>query len=382
MDFAWTEAQSALYEDALAFGREVDSAIAGRERGNRPYFEREDWARCGEFGLAGLSVPERYGGRGLDALTTARTIEGFAQGCTDAGLVFSLCAHLFACAMPIVESGSEDLKERVLPRLASGEWIGANAITEPDSGSDAFSLTTRAARDGDGYSLTGTKSFVTNGPIADCFVAYATTEPAHGYLGVTGFVIERDRPGITVGEHFDKVGLRTTPVSSVEFDRCVVDAANLLGTEGTGAAVFNASMLWERACLFAQYTGALERQLEDAVAFARQRKQFGKTISRNQAISHRIADMKLRLDAGRLLLYRACWLKDQGEDAAVAISLAKLAVSEGAIRSGLDAIQIHGGLGVKTEAGVEQGLRDAIPSTIMSGTSEIQRDLVARGLGL
>jgi alkylation response protein AidB-like acyl-CoA dehydrogenase len=200
-------------------------------------------------------------------------------------------------------------------------------------------------------------------------------------MGVTAFMVERDTPGLVVGEHFDKIGLKTTPVSSVTFDDCYVPAANRVGAEGQGAGIFTGSMGWERACLFAQYVGLMDRQIEEVVGYVKQRKQFGKPLSKFQAVAHKVADMKLRVDAARLLLYRACWLKDQGIDATLEIAESKIAVSEGAVQSGLDAIQLFGGAGVRA-GGIEHMLRDAIPSTIFSGTSEIQRDLIARGVGL
>jgi len=381
MDFSWTPEQDRLYAEARRFAEErVNPAVS--ERSEAPYFGEREWRLCGEVGLLGASVPTRFGGGGHDALTVARIIEGFARGCTDAGLVFSACAHLFACAMPIAEHAGDELKERVLPRLTSGAWRGANAITEAEAGSDVFSLRCGAVRDGDAYRLTGTKTWVTNGPVADCFIVYASTNPSHGYLGISAFVVEADAPGLTRGPHFPKIGLTGAPVCEVRLEDCRVPAANRLGPEGRGAAIFRSSMDWERACLFAQYIGAMDRQLDDVVAFAKRRKQFGRSLGRHQAIAHRAAEMKLRLDAGRLLLHRACWMKSRGLESTLEISLAKLAISEGAVRSGLDAVQIFGGLGVKTETEVATGLLDAIPSTTFSGTSEIQRDLIARGLGL
>ena len=381
MEFSSTAEHDRLYEEAREFAeRRVNPAVDGRTE--LPYFGEQEWRLCGELGLLGSCVPERYGGRGHDALTVARVVEGFARGCSDTGLVFSACAHLFACAMPIAEHAGEELKERVLPRLASGEWVGANAITEADAGSDVFALSSRAVRDGARYLLTGTKTFVTNGPVADCFLVYASTEPAHGYLGISAFVVDAAAPGLTRGEHFDKLGLTGAPVCEVRLEDCPVDESNRVGPEGGGAAVFRSSMDWERACLFAQYLGVMDRQLEEVVAFAKRRRQFGKALGRHQAIAHRAVDMKLRLDTGRLLLHRACWMKSQGLESTLEVSLAKLAISEGAVRSGLDAIQIFGALGIKTETGVASALCDAIPSTIFSGTSEIQRDLIARGLGL
>src|SRR3954469_19300905 len=189
MHLSPTAEQDRLYEEARQFAAQrVNPAIASRA--GRSYFGEEEWRLCGESGLLGCCVPVQYGGAGHDALTVARIVEGFAKGCSDTGLVFSACAHVFAVAMPIAEHGNDDLKARVLPRLASGDWVGANAITEAEAGSDVFALTTSAVRDGDGYRLTGAKTFVTNGPVADCFLVYASTAPTHGYLGITAFVVE------------------------------------------------------------------------------------------------------------------------------------------------------------------------------------------------
>lgn len=378
MNFSWTDEQSELYRSALSFARQkIGMPVAGKERA----FTRERWAACAEFGLMGLSAPKPYG-LGLDAVTTARVLEAFGRASNDNGLIFSACAHLFACVMPIVEHGSEPLKAKVLPDMCAGKSIGANAMTEAEAGSDVFALKAKATRDGDVYRLNGTKNFVTNGPVADVFVTYASTNPAHGYLGISAFVVPRDAPGLVVGEPFEKIGLSGSSISQVYFDDCVVPEANRLGAEGQGAMIFNASMAWERACLFAFYVGMMERQLETVIEQGKNRRQFRTPIGKNQAISHRIVNMKLRLESARLLLYRACWLFDQGADAALDISLAKLAISEGAIQSGLDAIQIHGGAGVIKEVGIEQDLRDAIPSTLFSGTSEMQRDIIAARLGL
>jgi alkylation response protein AidB-like acyl-CoA dehydrogenase len=381
MDFSWTAEQERMYREARDVAeRRVNPAV--RDRASAASFSEHEWRMCGESGLLGASIAERYGGRGLDALAAACLVEGFARGCEDTGLVFAACAHLFACAMPIAEHGGEALKQRVLPRLASGEWVGANAITEAGAGSDVFALQARAVRNGTGYRLSGVKSWVTNGPVADCFVVYASTEPEHGYLGISAFVVAGDAPGVERGEAFDKTGLPGALACEVRLEECAVGEQDRLGPEGAGAEIFHSSMEWERACLFAQYIGVMDRQLADVVAFAQRRRQNGRPLGRHQAIAHRIADMKLRLDAARLLLHRACWMKAQGRAAGLEVSLAKLAVSEAAVRSGLDAIQIHGGEGIKASNGVASALADAIPARIFSGTSEIQRDLIARGLGL
>jgi alkylation response protein AidB-like acyl-CoA dehydrogenase len=380
MDFRPSDAHRELAARTRAFAREH----LGRPEAHADAhaFPKQAWKKLGAFGLLGLSLPQQYGGLGLDALGTALAIEALGGSCDDAGLVFSACAHLFACAMPVASHGSAALTERLLPALASGVRVGANAITEAEAGSDVHALRARAVRDGAHYRITGVKTYVTNGPIADVFVVYASTNPGHGHLGITAFVVERGADGLRVGAPFEKMGLASSPMSAVYLEDCRVPADHVLGREGDGAAVFASSMTWERACLFAAYLGAMERQLEATLRFARERRQFDKPIGKHQAVSHRIVDMKLRLDAARLLLYRACWLRDQGQDATLEISLAKLAVSEAAVQSSLDAIRVHGGMGTVVEAGIERGLRDAIPATIFSGTSDIQRELVARRLGL
>ena len=379
MDFAWSQEQIELYQRTLLL---VQEQLNKKDATSTQCWTQEQWRRCGDIGLLGLSVPKQYGGSSFNALTTACAIEAFGRGCEDTGLVFSAAAHLFACNMPIAEYGSEDFKNKWLPKLCSGECIGANAITEKDAGSDVSSLRARAIREDNVYVLSGIKTYVSNGPAADLFVVYASTNPAHGYLGITAFAIEKDTPGLLIDKPIDKMGLTSTPACQIRLEDCRVPANNRLGNEGQGSLVFKHSMKWERACLFALYLGQMERQLEGAVAYARMRRQFGKPIGKNQAIAHRLADMKLRLEAARLLLYRACWLFDQGQDSSLEISLSKLAVSEAAVQGGLDAIRIYGSVGFDRDAGIECMLRDAIPGTIFSGTSEMQRNIIVSELGL
>jgi alkylation response protein AidB-like acyl-CoA dehydrogenase len=382
MDFQWNPEQERRYNAALEFARDKVTPLFGGDSNRAKPFHREAWDCCGQGGLLGLSLPAAFGGQGLDALTTARVVEGFGKGCPHAGLLFAASAHLYAVAMPILEHGSDDLKQRYLPKLASGEWIGANAITEENAGSDVFALKTEARPDGEFFVLNGAKSFVTNGPVCDVIVTYALTSPSSGYLGISGFVVDRTTPGVEVGSEFLKIGLDSAKASQITFRDCRVPKSQLLGPEGAGARVFTSSMRWERACLFALYVGMMDRQLEETISYVRKRKQFGKALGRHQAMAHRIADMKLRLESARLLLYRACWTMDRGEDATLEVCLSKLAVSEAAVASSIDAIQLHGAHGVYSEDGVERMLRDSIPCTLFSGTSEIQRDLIARELGL
>jgi alkylation response protein AidB-like acyl-CoA dehydrogenase len=374
MSFAWSEEQEGLFRGALEFaeGRLNDRGADVRAR----------WRACGEGGFLGLCIPVEHGGTGLDHLTTAYVIEALGRGCRDTGVVFGAAAHLFACALPIAEFGDDAQKARLLPGLCAGELVGGNAASEPEAGSDIMAMRTRATRDGDEYVIEGQKNFVTNGAEADVFLVYASTNPRLGYLGLSAFVVDRDTPGLEVGQPMAKTGLGSASLTPVYLDGCRVPAANLLGAEGQGGVMFASSMRAERSGLFAAYLGVMARQLDQTIAYARERKQFGRPIGKNQAVSHRIVDMKLRLDAARLLVYRACWTVDRGGDADLEVSLAKLAVSEWAVQSGLDAIQVHGGAGVVSETGVDRGLLDALPSTIFSGTSDIQREVVAARLGL
>jgi alkylation response protein AidB-like acyl-CoA dehydrogenase len=379
MDFSLTDTER--YARIRQFARaELNRSVAPRRAEGS--FGVEAWAELGKLKLTGACLPDAYGGMALGALGTARVMEALGRECDDVGLLFSLGAHLFACAVPIWKLGTEAMKGSLLPKLASGACIGANAITEAEAGSDVFSLRASAVRDGSGYVIDASKSWVTNGPIADVFLVYARTNPKHGYLGLSAFLVERDRPGLYLGKPFHKVGLETAPACSLMLERCRVPEENLVGREGQGAPLFEMAMMWERTCLFGIYVGQMDRLIEMCVERARSRRQFGRALGDFQAISHRIADMKLRLEAARLLLYRACDRCDRGEDARLDVAMAKIAVSEAAVKSGLDAMQIFGGDGIVTEAGVERFLRDALPATLASGTSEIQRNLIARLLGL
>lgn len=381
MDFAWSAEQDELRTAARAVAERLPQPVE-RESDAVGGFSRAAWDAVAGFGLTGLSVPAGDGGLGLDHLTTAYVLEGFGEGCRDLGLLFSAGAHLFACCGPIARSARAPLRSRLLPQLATGRWIGANAMTESEAGSDLLAIKTRAVRDGACYRISGEKAFVTNGPVADVIVVYASTDPAGGYLSLSAFAVARDTRGLEIGAPLAKCGLDGSPIGSVYLDDCVVSSENMIGREGQGSLIFQASMHVERACIVAGYLGAMARCLGEVVTFARERRQFGRPIGRNQALSHRIAKMKLRLEAARLLVYRACWELDRGRDAALASSLAKVAVSDAAIRLGLDVIHINGGMGVMSETGIDRLLRDSLPSTIFSGTSEMQLDIVAGKLGL
>jgi alkylation response protein AidB-like acyl-CoA dehydrogenase len=255
-------------------------------------------------------------------------------------------------------------------------------MTEPDTGSDAYNLRTRAERSDGGYILNGTKMFVTNAPVSDMAVVFATTDPSKGMWGVTAFLLDMGTPGFTVSRGIEKMGLRTSSIGELILQDCFIPAGNRLGPEGTGARIFNHSMEWERSCILASNLGVMERQLERSINYARERVQFDQPIGKFQSVANRIVEMKVRLETARLLLYKVAWLKKEGKPAAMEAAMAKLYLSECFVQSGLDAIRTLGGYGYMTEFEVERDLRDAIGGTIYSGTSDIQRNIIARLLGL
>jgi alkylation response protein AidB-like acyl-CoA dehydrogenase len=284
--------------------------------------------------------------------------------------------------MPIDRFGTPEQKEKYLPGLNDGSLIGVQGMTEPDSGSDAYSLNTTAQLDGDSYVLNGSKTYITNAPVADIFIVFATIDRTKGWAGLTAFIVEKGTPGLEVGANFKKMGLRTSPMSELIFSDCRVPAANLLGRVGSGMMVFNHSIEWERSCIFASAVGTMERQLEKAVAYANERKQFGEPIGKFQAVSHRLVEMKTRLETSRLLLYRLGWILDQGKTSALDSAMVKYHLSESFLQSSLDAVSVYGALGYMSESEVERDVRDAIAGRIYSGTNDIQKNIVARYIGL
>ncbi len=375
------EEHQKLQDGAIEFAQsELGTDIIRRDREEE--FSREDWKKCANFGVLAMPVAREYGGMGLGITEVIAVMEGLGYGTSDQGLLFSINAHMWTSIMPISLYGTPEQKQHYLPRLSNGEWISANAASEPEAGSDVFSMRTRAERRGDQYVLNGTKTFVTNAQVADLFVAYATIDPRLGSMGITGFLIERNTPGIVISKPLEKMGLRTSPMAEVVFDECAVPVSNRLGREGRGVAVFESSMEWERGCILANYLGLMKRQLERSIQHAQNRKQFGKAIGKFQSVANRIVNMKVRLDTCRQLVYRIGWLKEHGKPARLEAAVAKLHVSESLIANCQDAIQVFGGYGYMVEQQIERELRDAMGSTLYSGTTEIQRNLIATCLGL
>jgi alkylation response protein AidB-like acyl-CoA dehydrogenase len=381
MDFSLSQEQGELRERIVRFAQdELNEGLIERDRDQ--IFSRDHWRRCGDMGLLGLPVPKEYGGQGLDELSCAVALEALGYGCRDNGFVFSIGAHLLSCVVSVWKYGTEEQKRAYLPKLCDGTWVGVHAMTEEIGGSDAFAMKTRAEAVGDGFQIDGTKTFISNAPVADVVIVFALTDAAKGYHGgVTAFITETRAEGFEVTDKFEKMGMRTSPVGGISLQGLRVPASSVLGGVGGGSAVFNTAMDWERVLLFASHIGMIERLIEQSARYAKTRKQFGQAISKYQAISHRLVDLKTRLEAARLLTYRSA-MRLNGRGASMDAAMTKLVVSETFVEAAMAAVQIHGGNGYKTEYEVERALRDAIGSTIYSGTSEMQRNIIARWMGL
>jgi L-prolyl-PCP dehydrogenase len=382
ISFGWDKEQLAFKEATIAFAQQELNANL-REQDKTSSFDRTAWQTCADYGILGWPIPKAYGGMELDCLTIMLALEGLGYGCRNNGLVFVINNHVWSCEIPILHFGTPAQKKRYLPDLCRGTLIGAHALTEPSSGSAAFAMQTTAVRHQDRYILNGTKTFISNAPIADVFITFARTDPTVGAeRGVSAFIIRRDFPGLMIDREWEKAGLRTAPMGELSFQDCAVPADHRLGSEGAGYRIFQSTIEWERGFFFASQVGVMERILEQCIRYARARKQFDRPIGSFQAISHKIADMKLRLELAKLILYKLAWLKQEGRIAFLEASLAKLFISEGLVQTCLDAIQIHGARGYMTEYELEREQRDAMAGTIYAGTSEIHRGIVANLLGV
>jgi L-prolyl-PCP dehydrogenase len=345
-------------------------------------FPWDKWKLIQECGILRVPFDERWGGLGQDLLTTMYLLEGLGTGCRDGGLSFSVSTHMVSTGIPLQRYGSDKLKHDLLSKVCAGELIGAHAITEPDGGSDALRMRTRATRDGDHFVLTGSKTFVSNGPIARLFVIYARTHPDGGPLGTTAFLLERDTKGLELGQPMAKMGLRTSPLCELFLDECRVPATNVIGKVGGGFLILDYVMKWEILCSFAVSLGEMQHRLDQCVDYAKHRVQFGQPIGSYQAIAHKIADMKIGVETTRKWLYDTAFRFVNGGNISLDLAITKVVASEQNLASALAAVQIHGGNGYIAEYGVEKDLRNAVSGTIYSGTSEVQRNRISSMLGL
>lgn len=381
MDFSLTEEQVSFKESATQFAqRELNTNLAENEKTG--LFNSSGWEKCAEFGIQGLFMPQKYGGLEVDIVTGIAVMEGLGYGCRDGGLLFTLNSHIWTCESPILKFGSDQQKEKYLPELAKGTIIGGHAMTEPNSGSDAFSMKCKAEKKGNRYILNGTKTFITNAPLADILLVFAVTDGSKKFAGITAFIIEKGTPGFSVGKRMEMMGLKTCQMGEVILQDCEVSESAILGKPGAGAAIFNSEMEWERSCLFATHVGAMEKDLDASVKYAKERPQFGQPIAKFQAISHKIADMKVRLELSKLILYKVVSEKAQHKRIALESAISKLFISESYYANCVDALQIHGAYGYSSEFDFERNLRDSIAGKIYSGTSEIQKNIIASSLGL
>lgn len=381
MDFSWNENQKELKKTATKFAEsKLNDGIIEKDR--KSEFSQVGWKACSDFGLQGMLIPIAYGGSGVDTFDIVAILEGIGYGCRDNGLIFSINAHIWGCEIPIYHFGTEEQKQRNLPDLCKGKFLGAVAMTEPDTGSDIYALRTTVAKEKDYYILNGNKMFITNAPIANIFIVYARTTNFKGLSGISCFLVEKGMEGFILGEPFKKMGLKTSPMSDLAFNNCKIPRKNLIGNEGAGSIIFNDSMVWERIFILANCIGVMERLFDICVEYVKVRKLGNGPIGKYQSIANKIAEMKIRLEASRFLLYRAAWLKSNKKTAVMESAMAKLYVSESYVQNCRDAIQIYGGYGYGVEYELERELRDAMASTIYSGTSEIQKNIIARLSGL
>ena len=377
MDFRLTDEQHLLRRTVRDF---ADAEIRPhvREWDESQHFPVELMPKLAALGLLGIQFPEEYGGAGMSALDYCICIEELAR--VDPSVALSVAAHNGLSSAHLAMFGNEAQKQKFLVPLARGEKIGAWGLTEATSGSDAAGLRTTAVKDGDSWTLNGSKHFTTHGRVGDVLVAMAVTDRAAGPKGISAFVIERGTPGLTAGKKEDKLGMRASETSEVVFDNCRVPAANMLGIEGQGFV--NAMQVLDagRIGIAALSVGLAQGAYEAALKYAHERKAFGKTIDRFQAIQWKLADNATRIEAARLLTYRAAYLKDRGERMTLESAMAKLYASEIAVQAADDGVQIHGGYGFVKDYPAEKFFRDVKLTTIGEGTSEIQRLVIARHL--
>jgi butyryl-CoA dehydrogenase len=375
--FDLSEEERMIQQTAREFA-DTEIAPVAAENDEKGRFPREILKKLGELGFMGMLVPEKYGGAGLSNFCLVLALEEINRVCASTGVTMSVQNSL-VCS-PIIKYGSDEMKEKYLPRLATGEWLGAYALSEAEAGTDAGSIQARAVRDGDHYVFNGTKSWITTGADADVFIIMVKTDPSQRAKGISAFVVERGAQGFSVGKKEDKLGLRASSTTELIFEDCRVPAKNILGNEGEGFKIALATLDGGRIGIGTQAVGIARACLDAAVAYANQREQFGKKIAEFQAIQWKIADMATQIDAARLMVYRASRLRDKNIPHTREAAMAKLFASEVANRAARDAVQIHGGAGYLKDFPVERFYRDARITEIYEGTSEVQRIVISRAV--
>ncbi|MEC5424436.1 acyl-CoA dehydrogenase [Virgibacillus sp. C22-A2] len=375
MNMHFTEEQNMMRKMVRDFAqKEITKDIERMEKEDR--FPQEIIKKMGELGLMGIPIPEEYGGSGMDYPSYISAIHEISKVSATVGVILSV--HTSVGTNPILYFGNEEQKKRYLPKLASGEYLGAFALTEPGAGSDVASLKTRATKDGDNYILNGSKVFITNGGAADTYITFART--GEGTEGLSAFIIEKDAPGFIVGKKEKKMGLHGSNTVPLTFDQCIVPKEQLLGKEGDGFKIAMANLNVGRIGIAAQALGIGEAAMEHAVAYAKEREQFGKPIAVNQGISFKLADMATASESARLLVYHAASLVERGIPCVKEASIAKMFASKTAMNNAIEAVQIYGGYGYTEDYPVERFFRDAKITEIYEGSNEIQHIVIAKQL--
>ena len=374
MDFKLTEEQELVRKNMREFAERYVDPIAAEIDENSRHPE-ELFRKLAEGGWMGIPLPQQYGGAGSDFLTHIIAVEEISRSCSSTG--FTLSFHAGIIGMSLNLFGNEEQKKKYLVPLAKGQHMGAFALTEPGAGTDVMAVSTTAVRDGNGYVMNGTKTFVSNGPLADTYIVFCWTDKSAGKKGMSAFIIPRDTTGLKPGVHFKKMGLRSSQTSEVVFKECRIPRENMLGQEGAGLVMAMTGFDHGRIGIAAQAIGILQAALDESIRYAKERVQFGNPIARQQAIAWMIADMATDLSAARFLAYHAAWLKDQKQPFGKEASMAKLFATEAAMKHTTQAVQIHGGYGYIKGVKVERLMRDAKIAEIYEGTSEAQRMVIS-----
>lgn len=374
MDLGLTEEQSLLQRTVREFADTEVKPLA-KELDETGHFPRENFRKAAELGLTGVAVPEQYGGAGMDHISYTIMIEEISRVCASTGVILSVQNSLYCD--PVLRFGTEEQKKKFLLPFARGERIGCYALTEPQAGSNAAALRTKAVLKGDKYVINGTKAWITNGGAADAAIVYTNTQPEKGEKGITALIVEKGTPGFSIGKEEKKLGINATACCELSFTDCAVPVTNRIGAEGEGYKVALSTLDGGRIGIAAQATGIAQGAFDAALAYAKQRQAFGRPIADLQAIQFMLADMATEIDAARLLVRKAAWKEETGARFSMEASIAKLFASEMATRVAHKAIQIHGGNGYSREYPVERAYRDARITEIYEGTSEIQRLVIA-----
>ncbi|WP_430495313.1 acyl-CoA dehydrogenase [Rossellomorea marisflavi] len=375
MNFKLSEEHEMIRKMVRDFARN-EVAPTAAERDEEERFDMELFHKMAELGLTGIPWPEEYGGIGSDFLAYCIAVEELSRVCASIGVTLS--AHTSLAGWPVYKFGTEEQKQKYLRPMAQGEKIGAYGLTEPASGSDAGGMKTTARLDGDHYVLNGSKTFITNGGIADTYIVFALTDPSQRQRGTSAFIVEKDFPGFSVGKKEKKLGIRSSPTTEIIFEDCKVPKENLLGKEGEGFKIAMMTLDGGRNGIAAQAVGIAQGALDASVDYAKEREQFGKPIAANQGISFKIADMATSIEASRLLTYQAAWLESEGLPYGKESAMSKLMAGDTAMKVTTEAVQIFGGYGYTKDYPVERFMRDAKITQIYEGTQEIQRLVISR----